>query len=551
MLKKLLFQTLPFLIILLLCVPVILPYFNSGYFPTHDGEWAVVRLGDMFRTLRDMQFPPRYSGALNFGYGYPLFNFAYPMPYYIGVIFNLFLHSFILSIKLLFILSVLLSAVFMYSASSKLWSNKWSGIVSSILYIYLPYRMVDLYVRGSVGESIAMILFPFILLFALRLFESPFSRITVLMLSVSIGALVMTHNIMTILFLPVLVLFIGIRIFIEKRFDVLQTFLLCLFFGAGLSFFFWFPALYEKSYILLSKIPIADRNLYFVPFDKLIIPSWDYGTPTEKGAFTYQLGLGQIGVIIVSFFILLFSFIKSKFIQTPIKKFAIIILFSYVICLLGTFSISSLIWTNTPLLSEINYPWTLLSQLGFLSSLLAGFLVIEGREIKIIVFIMAIVAVAQVYPYARPVKYSYYSDQYYLTNEATTTSSQELMPLWVTDRPTKHFTDKVEVLSGNATISNTVYNSNSVKFKFTAASDTVFKINTIFYPGWRAYINGVETKIDYQNPQGVMTISAGKYADSVELFFIETFPRAIANGVSILTFLVLLFVLLRPLLKFR
>jgi len=551
MLKKLLFQTLPFLIILLLCVPVILPYFNSGYFPTHDGEWAVVRLGDMFRTLRDMQFPPRYSGALNFGYGYPLFNFAYPMPYYIGVIFNLFLHSFILSIKLLFILSVLLSSVFMYLASSKLWSNKWSGIVSSILYIYLPYRMVDLYVRGSVGESIAMILFPFILLFALRLFESPFSRITVLMLSVSIGALVMTHNIMTILFLPVLVLFIGIRIFIEKRFDVLQTFLLCLFFGAGLSFFFWFPALYEKSNILLSKIPIADRNLYFVPFDKLIIPSWDYGTPTEKGAFTYQLGLGQIGVIIVSFFILLFSFIKSKFIQTPIKKFALIILFSYVICLLGTFSISSLIWTNTPLLSEINYPWTLLSQLGFLSSLLAGFLVIEGREIKIIVFIMAIVAVAQVYPYARPVKYSYYSDQYYLTNEATTTSSQELMPLWVTDRPTKHFTDKVEVLSGNATISNTVYNSNSVKFKFTATSDTVFKINTIFYPGWRAYINGVETKIDYQNPQGVMTISAGKYADSVELFFTETFPRAIANGVSILTFLVLLFVLLRPLLKFR
>jgi hypothetical protein len=297
MLKKLLFQTLPFLIILLLCVPVILPYFNSGYFPTHDGEWAVVRLGDMFRTLRDMQFPPRYSGALNFGYGYPLFNFAYPMPYYIGVIFNLFLHSFILSIKLLFILSVLLSSVFMYLASSKLWSNKWSGIVSSILYIYLPYRMVDLYVRGSVGESIAMILFPFILLFALRLFESPFSRITVLMLSVSIGALVMTHNIMTILFLPVLVLFIGIRIFIEKRFDVLQTFLLCLFFGAGLSFFFWFPALYEKSNILLSKIPIADRNLYFVPFDKLIIPSWDYGTPTEKGAFTYQLGLGQIGKV--------------------------------------------------------------------------------------------------------------------------------------------------------------------------------------------------------------------------------------------------------------
>jgi hypothetical protein len=63
MLKKLLFQTLPFLIILLLCVPVILPYFNSGYFPTHDGEWAVVRLGDMFRTPQNSLQTPETQSA--------------------------------------------------------------------------------------------------------------------------------------------------------------------------------------------------------------------------------------------------------------------------------------------------------------------------------------------------------------------------------------------------------------------------------------------------------------------------------------------------------
>ncbi len=551
MLKKYLFRIYPFLIIFLICIPVILPYFNSGYFPTHDGEWAVVRLGDMFRTIRDFQIPPRYSGALNFGYGYPLFNFAYPMPYYLGVVFNLFLHSLILSIKSLFILSVFLSAFFMYLSSSKLWNSKLSGIISSILYIYLPYRMVDLYVRGSLGESTAMILFPLILYFCLRLFESPYSRVSVFVLSISIGSLVMTHNIMTILFFPILIFFIGARVIIEKRFDVLQTFLLCMAFGAGLSCYFWFPALFEKSNILLSQIPIADRNLYFVSFDKLIVPSWDYGTPTEKGAFTYQLGLGQIGVIVISFVILLFSFIKSRFVQTPIKKYAVIIFCSFVICLLGTFSISSLVWSNTPLLSEINYPWTLLSQLGFLASLLAGFLVIEGREIKVIVFILAIVAVIQVFPYAKPIKYSYYSDDYYLTNEATTTSSQELMPLWVKDRPLKRFADKVEILSGDATITNVAYKSNSIKFKFEATSQTTFKINTIYYPGWRAYINGVETKIGYDNPQGVMTVTAGKYTNSIELFFIETLSRLIANIVSLLTFLVLLFVLLRPLLKFR
>src|SRR5436305_12330593 len=98
----------------LVSLPIIFPLFHSGYFPTHDGEWAVVRLGDMFRTLRDHQFPARYSGYLNFGYGYPLFNFVYPAPYYVGMIFHLFKIGLVDSIKLLFALSVILSAITMY-----------------------------------------------------------------------------------------------------------------------------------------------------------------------------------------------------------------------------------------------------------------------------------------------------------------------------------------------------------------------------------------------------------------------------------------------------
>src|SRR5258708_2602213 len=87
-------------------VPLIVPYLHSGYFPTHDGEWAVVRLGDMYRELKDLQFPARYSGNLNFGYGYPLFEFAYPLPYYLGFFIHLFHISFVNSMKILFVLTV-------------------------------------------------------------------------------------------------------------------------------------------------------------------------------------------------------------------------------------------------------------------------------------------------------------------------------------------------------------------------------------------------------------------------------------------------------------
>src|SRR3989344_4474636 len=163
------------ILIVLLCIlisfPAILPFFHVGYFPTHDGEWAVVRLGDMFRTLRDLQIPPRYSGNLNYGWGYPLFNFAYPFPYYLGLIIHLLGVGFVDTIKLIFALTIPVSAFFMYLSSRNFWKNDLAGIVSAVLYLYFPYRLVDLFVRGSIGESVAFAIFPFVLFCLIKLLD--------------------------------------------------------------------------------------------------------------------------------------------------------------------------------------------------------------------------------------------------------------------------------------------------------------------------------------------------------------------------------------------
>src|SRR3989344_4874161 len=128
-------------VVFVISLPIVFPYLKPGYFPTHDGEWAVVRLSDMFRELRDFQIPPRYSGDLNFGYGYPLFNFVYPLPYYLGLVIHFFGLGFVDSIKSLFFLSVPLSAFFMFLASRKVWQNTQAGLISATLYAYFPYRI--------------------------------------------------------------------------------------------------------------------------------------------------------------------------------------------------------------------------------------------------------------------------------------------------------------------------------------------------------------------------------------------------------------------------
>ena len=215
------------------------------------------------------------------------------------------------------------------------------------------------------------------------------------------------------------------------------------------------------------------------------------------------------------------------------------------------FSFTGSIWEILPLFKEINYPWTMLSQLGFISSLLVGFIITQGKYLKYAIVAIVIGSAIFVLQYAHPESYVDHGDDYYLTNEATTTSSSELMPLWVKEFPAKHFKDKVEVIGGSAQLSNIFYNSNQIKFSYKAEEASIFRVNTIYYPGWQAYIDGEIVKIDYSNSKGVMDISASQYRSRVTIVLSETYPRLIANIVSVLSIFVLFFILLRPILKFK
>ena len=77
--------------------------------------------------------------------------------------------------------------------------SKIAGIVSSVLYIYVPYRIVDLYVRGSLGESLSFVIFPLIILGILGLYRKSELKY-VIFTGFMYGLLIMTHNIMAVLF---------------------------------------------------------------------------------------------------------------------------------------------------------------------------------------------------------------------------------------------------------------------------------------------------------------------------------------------------------------
>jgi hypothetical protein len=529
--KKLIFYFSLLFLALVISLPLILPYFKTGFFPTHDGEWAVVRLSDLYREVKDLQFPVRYSGYLNFQYGYPLFNFAYPLPYYLGLTFVFLKLGFVGSVKFLFAISVIGSFFSMFLLSNSLWKSKLAGLISAVLYIYAPYRIVDLFVRGSIGESLSFVLFPLIMLGIKRVYEKK-DLTGILFTGTSFALLITTHNIMTVLF----GIFIGIIFLIaliQKKTEFILKSLIAFMFAFALSAFFWVPAIFEKNLILLSKIPIADRSLYFVKPLELIIPKWGYGVPTDPSGFGYQIGTAQLVVFILALVLIIKSFIKHKNKENSMGLFLGI---STVFISILFFSFTAFIWAHTPLLSEINYPWTLLAVVMFLISLLSGFLAKQGKIIAGLGLILLASAIIMYLPHAKPQYFVNRGEGFYTTNQATTTSSNELMPLWVKQQPLKSWDKKVEV-SKDGVVENLVFNSRKIVFSVNLPQKQTIRINTIYYPGWKIFVDEKPAQINYNNPKGVVDIDISAGPHSIKGIFTETPLRAGADVLSLISFL--------------
>lgn len=506
--------------------PVVFPYFSTGFFPTHDGEWAIVRASEMFREIRDFQLPPRFSQALNFGYGYPLFNFAYPGPYYMTTFIHGVGFNFVTSVKIIFVLTVPFSFYGMYLFSSTVLKKKTAGFISAALYIYLPYRMVDLYVRGNIGESLAFAIFPFIFWCLYSIASKKRKMPYVLLGAILTFTLIVSHNIMSVFFGVLCIPFL-ISCLISKKFKETLFVLGTVSWGVILSSYFIIPALFEKQFIRLSLIPIADRDLYYATFERLFLARWGYGTPTEANAFPYLIGTPQIAGI---FSVLAFRGKKNTFEKALVVSFVI----TLVVLIFMMFSVSSFLW-RLPLLTEINYPWTLLLPIGFLTCFLVGAVVLIKRGFFIGLFLIILAGILYL-PFAKPSEYLDRDDNYYITNEATTTSSQELMPLWVEEIPTYRFTEKVE-LTGDNYATNVYYDSKKISFVAEMKTPGKVTVNTIYYPGWRAYTNNSRSLITYRNKKGVMEIQLPEGSHNVAFHFSETPIRLISDIISVLALL--------------
>src|SRR3989344_6348587 len=149
------------LLVLFFSILISLPLLKSGLYDMHDDQ-QVARLYLFDKSLRDGQLPVRWVDELGFGFGYPLFVFYPPFVYMLGEIFHLLGFGFIDSVKIVFFLGIFGSGLAMYIFARELF-GKLPGAVSALFYMFVPYRALDIYIRGALAESFSFVWLPLIL----------------------------------------------------------------------------------------------------------------------------------------------------------------------------------------------------------------------------------------------------------------------------------------------------------------------------------------------------------------------------------------------------
>ncbi len=506
-------------ILLLLTIPSFFALTKPGFFPSHDGEWMVIRLSAFHQSLKDGQFPVRWSSRLNHGFGYPVLNFLYPLPFYFGELFYLLSGSYSESIKLIFLVSFPASATTMYLWLSKKYSI-WAGLAGALLYVYTPYRFVDVYVRGSVGETLAFVFLPLLFL-SVDLLPKKTYWATILG-SVSIAATILSHNVF-IIFVLLASIYALITLPRKHWLSTIRMFIL----GLALSAYFLIPALMELKYVHASRLTVANPADHLLSLRHLLILSWGYGPsdPNTKTSMSFQLGIANILAVIA---------VAIAFHKHRTKNISLFI-WSFEVAALFTLSISALLWKIIPGIAVIQFPWRLLAITTFSSSVLLAIVTQKHRWLGA----LAVIAIIANISYAKPQQMVNTPDEIYATNEDTTTVRQEYTPLWVTSFPTERAGDRVTFSRGRGFATEITETNKSFDAKVEASEDSSIKFARIYYPGWIGVVNGQVVPIDYSQ-NGLMQVSVPKGVSYVNLRWQEPKLRTAVNYLSLITLLAII-----------
>lgn len=521
-----------FTILIISSLPFISVFFTSLFPHTHDGIVHLARMAAYYKALLDGQIPVRWAGDLNYGYGMPLFNFMYQLPYAISSFFIWLGMGLVSSFKITLFLSYLLSGISMFLFAEEFFQDKKKAFLITIFYQFSPFRLVELLIRGSFGEVYTYAFFPFVLYGITKLFKHTTYR-NFFLTSLFGGLLILSHNALSLIFYGVSFLF-SIIFAPSRRLQIIA--ILALLYGTLLSSFYWVPAILEHKYTYGDLFMKDMYRSHFVPIQNLFIPNFLNSLSLQTGGISVQIGLFHVIALIASIVVM-----SRQTIDTKMKKIALFSLALVLVVIFFTQSISGFFWQHLSLLRQFQFPWRFLGLLSFASSVLGisffSYTYFKKKVVFFLVLFLTIISTA--YYWRPPLGFDRIKESYYWNYPLNTTYFGETDLIWSAGPAHAYPKRRVDVISGKAEVFNFKKNSYRQGFKVIAQGKATLVDHTQYFPGWNVYIDGKETDISFQDAswRGEIVFNVPSGSHIVEVLFKENKLRFFSDMVSVFSLL--------------
>lgn len=561
-------------------VPLLSPTYFMG---AHDAHHSLFFPIQFDAGIRDGFWLPRWGADFAHGYGYPIMVFYAPLSFYIWESFHLTgLFGVVASTKATFIVGFLLAAAGMYAYARDLWDRR-TALLASLVYTYLPYHLLNIYVRAALAEFVAIGLLPWILLAFRRLVHRP-SAATVAAAAGSYGALLVTHNITAVIFTPLL----GAAILFEltqtarmegdRRHSVGHSLLwpalaisASIALGVALGTAVWLPGLTEQGAIKIEQWALQTYRYadHFVAPSQLLSPTWGFGhsVPGPNDGMSFQLGLIALGLAMMGLWGLVIGDWRSGrrancFQSSITNRHSLFFAGCLMVLVVLMLPPAVLLWDLVPVATLIQFPWRLLAVAAVPLALLAGRAALllaptDSRNAPGLL-LAAVIVVAGNAGYAQPeptppnprdeTQQTWRDYEARHPDMVAMVAQTQVQPI---DSPilaalqANETPQRFEAHTPGVTVRQLRVGGGSASARVSATRPGTIRFLTYWYPGWYAMLDGrpLAVRLD-DGPLGLIEVDVPAGEHIVDFRFGDPPLRRAANLVSLVSLLILVSLIL-------
>lgn len=353
-------------LISLLSVFAFAPLTHPGFFQSHSSFLPVFNLFDLERNLWG-----NWGWAPTVGRGFDLLRGEGPCPYVLAEFLRWLGLGGVETIKAVYLLSFVASGLVTYLLGKELYGRR-GGLLAAVVYVYLPYHLATVYVRGAFAEAWAMVLYPLVLL-GWEKFMAKGSWLWAALAILLHAALSLTNVGLALLY--ALFLFIYILVLGPSRRAKGEAILL-LTIGMALGLLLLVPTVMRNGLLIDTDGDFTQHFLY--PF-QLLSASWGYGasTPDWKDTLPLQLGLAATGLTLLAGMLLLTHREEDR----ELRKRPAFFVGAAIVMTLLMLHPASFPWRVSRFSLLLRYPWQLLAFVGLAMSLASGATVGLARQL--------------------------------------------------------------------------------------------------------------------------------------------------------------------------